>query len=115
MSIKSFMAPIYPIVLNITNAWPSYDTSSANLSVNYISVPTYNASENISNYQTILYLQTKQGLNMGSNASELSASADDMRKRTFAEIFFVSLALGCLILATIIGNIFVISAIILEK
>jgi len=44
-----------------------------------------------------------------------STNENERKKRSLAEILIVSLALGCLILATIIGNIFVISAIILEK
>lgn len=78
-----------------------------NLSVNF-----FNVSDNQTNYQTFPELKSP-------NATDLPSvdSSDDneVRRRTLAEILFVSIALGCLILATIIGNIFVISAIILEK
>jgi 5-hydroxytryptamine receptor 1 len=60
-------------------------------------------------YETISYLEKS------SNMTDMIDSENGKRKRSLAEILLVCVALGSLILATIIGNIFVISAIILEK
>ena len=115
MTISGLIAPVHNITLNLANTLRPFDTSSPvlaveTLSVNYFSVTANNFSENATNYQTLGYLQKT------SNTSEYTSSEEsEIRKRTFAEILIVSLALGCLILATIIGNIFVISAIVIEK
>ncbi|CAG2114023.1 unnamed protein product [Medioppia subpectinata] len=122
MSISISTAPMHSH--NGSAGWRPYDTTASALmssdSISLINLLT-NSNTTDSNItsdqtlQTLQYLQTI-GSNLSSElASDLEDMGSDMKKRTFAEIFLVSLALVCLILATIIGNIFVISAIILEK
>ncbi len=99
MSISTFI-----LFQNLTD--DSLEYRSDNLSINYFPIDN---NQSVTFYETIPYLQKN------SNMTDIIHNDNGIRKRSLAEILLVCAALGSLILATIIGNIFVISAIILEK
>ena len=104
--MRTLLAPVHNITYGVLLSLRPYADSPV-MSGDTLSVNLFNVTDNQTIHQTFPYL-------MATNTSELEED-NDIRRRTLAEILFVSVALGCLILATIIGNIFVISAIILEK
>ena len=97
------------------------DDSSVHLSIELTSSETNlnetNFSEtNLSHVITVLQLvDSKYNSTLNRNTGDLHDYHYNSNERTFMELFVVSILLGILILSTIFGNIFVISAIVLEK
>lgn len=91
----------------------SIEDPSVNLSIELTSSET-NSSE-INSSDVIRALQLAELNNLTLKKVDFVDDHYTSNERTFMELFLVSILLGILILSTIFGNIFVISAIVLEK